>query len=123
MLMDGVRGGRGCWIMETKTIPIKCIGADTLDFELWEEFQGNLKSSTKEDIDKLKRGILRRGILFPAFIWKYKKHNFIIDAHQRKKALKELREEGYEIGKYPVAWMKQRVMQKQKKLYSWQLNR
>jgi hypothetical protein len=61
-------------------------------------FQGNLKSTDKLRIEKIKTSILKYGFSFPVFIWGLK----ILDGHQRLTAIKELIEDGHEIDAVPI---------------------
>lgn len=85
-------------------IRITCRAADALPIDALLEFQGNLKHITKENLDKLKRSILKHGFSAPIFVWKGV-DNRILDGHQRLKALLELRQEGYTIPMLPVAYI------------------
>ena len=89
-----------------KTIIIACEGKTTLQLDAIEEFQGNLKRRSKEDIQKLKQAILKYGFSSPFFVWHYNGRNGILDGHGRKKALIELRDEGYFIPPLPVVYIK-----------------
>lgn len=85
-----------------KKIQIKCTGSHFVELKDLTPFQGDLKTITDENLDKLKRSILKEGFCTPIYIWKSNKKNYIIDAHQREKALNSLQEEGYSIPKLPV---------------------
>lgn len=81
-----------------KEIPITCTGSRYVPFGTLKDFQGKLKDLARDDLDKLKRQILKRGFSFPYYVWR----DFILDGHQRTHALKELLSEGYTIGPVPV---------------------
>jgi len=94
---------------EEKTITIECRGADERPVEELIEFQGELKSLTKERLKKLKNSIVKRGWSAPIFVWQrtQKSKAYIIDGHQRIKALASLKEDGYKIPeKLPVDYIK-----------------
>lgn len=76
-------------------------GLPTLEYTKFRELQGNLKTLSNENKEKLKNSILKYGFRFPVFAWKDIDTFFIIDAHQRMKALKSLEEEGYIIPELP----------------------
>ncbi len=63
-----------------------------------EEFQGELKTLTKDDAIRLRKGIEKHGYTFPAAVWK----NKILDGHQRTRVLREMEKEGWTIPKLPV---------------------
>lgn len=79
-------------------------GADILPIDALIEFQGDLKTITRANLDKLKRSILKHGFTAPIFVWKGV-DNHILDGHQRMKALIELRQEGYTIPLLPVVYI------------------
>lgn len=90
---------------QDKIIKVTCKGADVLPFDKLENFQGNLKRITKQNLDKLKKRIIRDGINVPLFVWRVNDWCRILDGHQRLKALQSLREDGYEIPLIPVAYI------------------
>lgn len=73
----------------------------TIPFSELQDFQDDLKYLTPENLEKLCNSIIRKGISMPFVIWKDDKNpdkkSFIIDGHQRKKALLKLQEIGYKI--------------------------
>ena len=74
----------------------------TADFEDFKELQGDFKIQTDVQFGKLKKTIIDRGFKYSFKAWKDRKGNlWILDAHQRKKVLKSLRDSGYEIGPVP----------------------
>lgn len=87
-------------------IEITCKGADTLDIDQLEDFQGALKNLSKKNLKKLKNLVIANGFNAPFFIWdndgKYK----ILDGHQRLKAVTSLRDDdGYEVPALPVVYI------------------
>ena len=79
-----------------KKIQVSCRGAGAMPLEKFKEFQGDLKTLSKEKFEQGRRSILRYGISDPIRIWKG--HNEILDGHQRVVILKHLIDkEGYEI--------------------------
>lgn len=82
---------------------IACDGSTTLPLEQLAEFQGDLKSLSKENFKKLRRSITRRGYSFPICVWQAPSgENYILDGHQRLRVLRVLRGEGWEIPELPV---------------------
>lgn len=70
-------------------------------------FQGKLKSITSDDLNKLKKSLIKSGIDICFHIWKDSKgKNQILDGTHRFYALTALKEEGYEIPKLPVVYVK-----------------
>lgn len=86
---------------QKKVIKIKCEGTQYIDFHELNEFQEDIKSINQESLDKLKNSI-KQGYKAPGFVWKYKNQYWILDMHQRKKALEQLENEGWIIPKVPV---------------------
>ena len=85
-----------------KTIVIACEGKIKIPLDAIEEFQGELKNRSKDDIRKLKGLIVKYGFSDCFSIWQNEGRNWTMDGHGRKKALLELRNEGYEIPPLPA---------------------
>lgn len=86
-------------------IEIKCKGTDTVPLRDIKDFQGNLKTITPENLDKLKRSIKKHGFTAPIFVWEHEGVKHCIDGHSRIKALIDLEDEGIKIPKIPVAYI------------------
>lgn len=86
-----------------KTIEISCEGKAKMDIADMREFQGNLKSLSEADYEKLKGEMIEHGFSFPIAIWNNGKQNFILDGHQRRRVLLKMKEEGWVIPKLPVS--------------------
>jgi len=89
-----------------KTIKITCDGTDYVDYKSLTPFQGHLKILTEDNLEKLKKSIIKYGFTVPAFIWKSGKKKYILDAHQRQIALGSLEEDGYTIPDIPIVYIK-----------------
>lgn len=81
-----------------KKIKITCKGQKYLAVEELQGFQGNLKNLNANELEKLKRSILKYGFSFPVFVWGQQ----MLDGHQRIFAVKNLLKNGYSIDKIPV---------------------
>ncbi len=88
-----------------KKVKIECTGTESLALSKFTEMQGSLKDLSDDNYERLKKSILKYGFSFPMFVWKDKKTNYIVDAHQRKKVLKRLEAEGYEIPALPTVFI------------------
>ena len=88
-----------------KVIEIKCKGAGTLPIDRILEFQGELKTLSKDNEKKLRNSILRFGFIAPFFVWDDKGEWRLLDGHQRLKTLLKMREEGYDIPLLPVDYI------------------
>ncbi|SEP80833.1 ParB-like nuclease domain-containing protein [Treponema bryantii] len=86
-------------------IAITCSTGDFLDLHQLTKFQGKLKFRDEQDVDKVKKSIIKYGFSFPFFVWKNKNWNYILDGHGRELALNELEKEGYEIPPLPVVYI------------------
>jgi hypothetical protein len=88
-----------------REIKVTCRGADSLPMDTIEEFQGNLKTRTKKDIEKIINSILKYGFTFPFFVWEHEGRYSTIDGHGRITALTELRRKGYDLPPFPVVYI------------------
>ena len=86
-------------------IKISCQGADTLPLAEFKDFQGDLKTITPENLEKLKRSILKHGFTAPIFVWDNAGVKNILDGHQRLKALVDLQSEGFHVPDLPVVYV------------------
>jgi hypothetical protein len=82
-----------------KKIQIRCRGNRFLPYVDFKGFQGNLKTMSRADFDKLKRSILTYGWVTPVFVWNKVE---ILDGHGRLRVLGELLSQGYTIDPIPV---------------------
>ena len=89
-----------------KTIKITCEGTDYVDYKSLTPFQGHLKTLSEENLEKLKKSIIKYGFTVPGFIWKSGKKKYILDSHQRALALASLFEDGYTIPNIPIVYIK-----------------
>lgn len=65
------------------------------------DFQGDLKTLPAEAREKLKNEIKLRGFSFPLYVWEKDGTKFLLDGHQRLRALRALEEEGFVIPELP----------------------
>ena len=101
-------------IKANKIIEITCGYQETISPTEVKDLQGELKDKTREQLDKLKRQILKHGFSFPLFVWRDKnKDVYAIDGHGRRFVSEELINEGYKF-KYkdkkvvtdiPIVWI------------------
>lgn len=83
-------------------IKIACQTKDYLPLDSLVEFQGELKSLSEENYQKLKSEILQTGFAFPIYVWQSKDGiNYILGGHQRTRTLRKLQKEGHEIPLIP----------------------
>lgn len=76
-------------------IQIKVKGLPVKPIQEFEAFQGNLKTLSEEDRDKLIASIARNGFNAPIYIWA--DHNYILDGHQRIVALRHMFNNGWTL--------------------------
>lgn len=67
-------------ILEKKRLPVSSLT----------DLQGDFKTLGKKQFTKLKNSIQKNGFIQPFFIWKDKNKTYILDGHQRKKAIIDL---------------------------------
>ena len=87
-----------------KTIKIACKGSDVKPYSELAPLQGELKSLSKDNYEKLKSQMLKHGFTAPVHIWTDPKAGLshIIDGHQRLRVVGKLANEGYAIPPLPV---------------------
>jgi len=93
--------------MAKKEIVINCKGLATFALSELNEFQGELKERSPERKKKLRKSILKDGLLAPFFIWEdleTAKLN-IMDGHSRRVILNELKSEGWSIPQIPIVFI------------------
>lgn len=88
-----------------KSIQIKCTGTTAVDIENLEEFQGELKSLSKENFEKLKKEIIENGFSFPVNVWKNDGKYYILDGHQRTRTIRKMMEQGWKCPPLPVSFV------------------
>lgn len=86
-----------------KSIEIKSQGARSIDIADLKPLQGNLKTLSETNYNKLKGEILKLGFSEPISVWIKGKTNFILNGHQRLLTLQRMRGDGYEIPSIPVS--------------------
>lgn len=86
-------------------VKISCQGADVIALDKLTDYQGSLKTLSEASYEKLKKSILDLGFSFPVQAWKHRNRTFILDAHQRVKTLRRMRDEGYVVPELPVVWI------------------
>jgi ParB-like chromosome segregation protein Spo0J len=64
--------------------------------------QGDLKSLSKENYQKLKKEIVELGFSSPIHVWDYNEKKFILDGTQRYRTLGKMQNEGWTIPPLPV---------------------
>ena len=89
----------------SKTIEITCESTEALPLKELKEFQGDLKTRTDSDYEKIFASIRKHGIAFPFFVWNKGGDNFILDGHGRFDALRRAAHTGYIIPELPVVYI------------------
>ncbi len=85
------------------TLSIECTGASFVELDDLRELQGNLKNLDEKDYVKLRNSMTEFGFSFPIFYWQDEEGGkWIIDAHQRVRTLKKMRDEGWTIPPLPA---------------------
>ncbi len=86
-----------------KAIRITCKGVGTVALEEVTGIQGNLKKISRKNLEMLKNRILKRGFNVHYHIWKNHGKNYLLDGHQRTRALLELQAQGYFVPELPFS--------------------
>ena len=86
-------------------VEIKAHGATMLSVKSLRPFQGNLKSLSEKNYNKLKKEIVELGFSEPLSVWKHEDINYILNGHQRLRTIQKMIEEGYECPALPVNWV------------------
>lgn len=91
------------WVMENITIdmtgpisiPITCDIHDSAKIDDLVILQGNLKTLSEENYNKLKKQMVELGFSFPFFVWAHDGILEVLDGTHRKLAVKKMENEGY----------------------------
>lgn len=86
-------------------IKVTCNIEDRINFNKLNPIQGNLKSLSKENYEKLKRSIIKHGIHSPCYVWQDPNDGGelkILDGHQRCRAYGQMEKEGFSIPLIPI---------------------
>lgn len=86
-------------------VKITCKAADLISIDLLKKFQGNLKTLSDSNRDKLVKSICLKGFTAPFFVWLHDDIFNLLDGHQRCETLLYMREIGWEIPDLPVAYI------------------
>ena len=86
---------------QAQSIRITCAGAGVINIEDVKGIQGNLKTINRKNLEKLKGRILKHGFNVPYHVWIHDGHHFLLDGHQRTRALLELQAQGYAVPPLP----------------------
>ncbi len=89
-----------------KKIKIACQGAGAVEYFYLVAFQGELKSLSKTNYEKLRKEILELGFSEPISVWRHDGKHFILNGHQRLRTIQQMVEkEGYTCPPLPVTWV------------------
>ena len=104
----------------TNEIKIQCETKLYLPLENLNEFQGELKTLSVENFEKLKKQIIEQGFSSPFLVWKNSGKYFLLDGHQRKRVVTKLKEAGYKVPDLPcVEIFAKTKLEAKKKLLSY----
>lgn len=82
---------------------IKCAGAGYCDIDDMCDFQGDLKTLSKENYLKFKNELLELGFSEPISVWRSPDEKiYILNGHQRRRTLLNMRSEGILIPPVPI---------------------
>lgn len=101
----------------SKSVSVSCRGAGTLPLSKIHALQGELKSLSKQNFDRLKGLILSNGITSPIHVWKDPKGKFWnLDGHQRARVLEKLSKDGMSIPPVPVVFVEAKSVKHAKEI-------
>lgn len=87
----------------SEQIKITVKGAENAPLNTLVPFQGNLKELEREEYEKLRNGIKKLGFSFTVHVWRHQGKNYIIDGHQRIKAVTSMVDkEGFTCPPIPI---------------------
>lgn len=89
-----------------KSILISCEPGKPISIDDLSPLQGELKSLSEENYQKLKKQILKNGFSAAIHVWRDGEKAHILDGHQRLKTLQRLRKEGYSVPEIPIVEVK-----------------
>ena len=105
---------------DSLTLQIACDGYTRVNIDELRDMQGNLKDLTEENYVRLRNSMTKFGFSFPVFMWIDPQDNtkWIVDAHQRLRTLRKMKQEGWTIPELPADLIhaKDRVEAKKKLL-------
>lgn len=92
---------------QNKTIKVAVKTDSTLNIDQLVPLQGDLKTLSKENYEKLKTEILEDGFSFAIHVWEDVRENkiYILDGHQRHATLTKMKKEGYSLPAVPVLFV------------------
>jgi len=90
--------------MDNLTLEIACQGHTTVAMDDLRDMQGNLKDLTEENYVRLRNSMTKFGFSFPVFMWVDPQDGakWIVDAHQRLRTLRKMKQEGWTIPDLPA---------------------
>ena len=97
-------------------IKINCEGSDVLPLNEIKPFQGDIKTLSDKNRERLKTVIIKYGFTCPFFIWEHEGQNYLLDGHQRLNVLNWMQNDGWKIPKLPVVYIHADTEKKAKQL-------
>lgn len=83
-------------------IRVTCKGSGFAKIDELINLQGELKLLSQNNLEKLKKSIIKYGFSAPVFVWQNEDKKYILDGVQRLRALDALIEEGWNIKNVPI---------------------
>ena len=97
-------------------IKINCEGSSLLTLNKIKPFQGDIKTLSDKNRERLKTSIIKYGFSCPFFIWENEGNNYLLDGHQRLTVLSWMKSDGWEIPELPVVYIQAETKQEAKQL-------
>lgn len=100
-----------------KRIEINCTATHFVPFHKLKPMQGELKDLTADNYQKLRQNILKYGITSPIHVWNDDNDEmWVLDGHQRLRAITAMEMEGYIIPDLPITRIKAASLKDAKKI-------
>lgn len=97
-------------------LKIKCTGADTIDVNELQDFQGDLKTLSDVNMEKLQKSLMELGFCDPFNVWVDPNGvKYILDGHQRRKVILNIIQDGVKVPPLPINYVEADNMKDAKK--------
>lgn len=102
---------------KAKKILVKVRAANAVPLDSLLAFQGEIKTLSKEEYERLRTTTIKEGIRLALHVWEHKGQLNLIDGHQRTWAWKKMRDdEGFEFDDIPVSYVEAETIEEAKRV-------
>lgn len=99
-----------------KRVQINCTSDHSVPFHTIKPLQGELKDLSAENYLKLKDNILKHGFTSPVHVFEENDELYVLDGHQRLRALTAMEQEGFIIPDVPITKIQAKDRKEAKKI-------